>query len=352
MTHEPRTVVSLRQSSTRISTDSVGAARASFARVGVSKALLAVVALSACTVAGPPPAWPRQQPSYPTLEAPSPAPWVGTAGPSSDSQPASYDGPSMNPAIPHAQIPGYNTRVVALRTTLGRAAVVLEMRTGARQEIRSSVCNDPSPVQRGCSVCELAGDTDALDSAVLDALVVAFDRYPASVLEATHIEKVALCTHIKYIDIDDPGAIGTVDLKERRQIVSREPVIGHPYDAFGETTTEDIVHHELFHLFEFERMRGLYNDDPEWRLYNPTAFEYGDTYKDARDRPTGFVDPYASTDEIEDKASVYQYMMAHPRELCAIEKSDPIVKKKVALIWERITGLTDDAYLKARATCN
>lgn len=253
--------------------------------------------------------------------------------------------------IPHAAIPGYNTRVVALRTTLGRAAVKLETRTGVRQEIRSSVCNDPSPVQRGCSVCELAGETDALDSAVLDALVVAFDRYPASVLEATHIDKVALCTHIKYIDIDDPGAIGTVDLKERRLIVSLEPFIGQQYDAYGETTTEDIVHHELFHLFEFERMRPFYNDDPEWRLYNPTGFDYGDTYKDSRDRPAGFVDPYASTDEIEDKASVYQYMMAHPSELCAIEKSDPIVKKKVALLWERIASLTDDAYLKARLQC-
>ena len=315
----------------------------------IGKLAISTVALSACTVAGPPPTWPKVQPSYPSLEPSAPPPW--SAPTSDDAQPASYDGPSMNPTIPHAKIAGYNTRVVALRTTLGRAAVKLEMRTGVRQEIRSSVCNDPSPVQRGCSVCELAGETDALDSAVLDALVVAFDRYPTNVLEATHIDKVALCTRIKYVDINDPGAIGTVDLKERRLIVSLEPFMGHQYDAHGETTTEDIVHHELFHLFEFERMRDNYNDDPVWRVYNPVGFDYGDTYKDARDRPTGFVDPYASTDEIEDKASVYQYMMAHPSELCEIEKADPIVKKKVSLVRDRIAALTDAAYLDKRLRC-
>jgi hypothetical protein len=255
---------------------------------------------------------------------------------------------------PHAVVPGYNTRVVALRTSLGRAAIKLEMRTGARHSIRSSVCSDSSAPQRGCSVCELAGETDELDSAVLDALLVAFDRYPADVLEATHIEKVALCKKLGYEDIPDRGTVGTVDLKEKRLLISLAPFLGRQYDAYGEQTTEDIVHHELFHLFEFERMRAFYSDDPEWRLWNPLGFSYTDdsgTSSTSSDRKFGFVNSYATTNEIEDKASVYQLMMARPTELCGIQKIDPTVRKKVELLWERIGALTDDTFLKKRARC-
>jgi hypothetical protein len=302
------------------------------------------IACVSCTIAGPTPAPPRAHPSWPSLQPSSPATeasWID------DATDAFFDS-----TTPHAVVPGYNTRVVAIRTSLGRAAIQLEMRTGARRTIRSSACGDPSPVQTGCSVCELAGETDDLDSAVLDAILVAFNRYPADVLEATHIEKVALCKKLSYEDIADRGTVGTVDLKERRLIISLAPFLGHQYDENGSQTTEDIVHHELFHLFEYERMRTNYNDDPEWRLWNPLGFAYVDSGGTAKaDRPFGFVDPYAATNEIEDKASVYQFMMARPAELCEIEKVDPTVRKKVSVIWERIDGLTDDAFLQNRARC-
>jgi hypothetical protein len=325
--------------------------------ISVGARLLAVsscIALTgvSCTVAGPTPLPPRTHPSWPTLEAspaqPQPA-WTDDTG----ATPASYDLPAIIPLPGQRKVvPGYNTRVVALRTSLGRAAIDLEMRTPARQTIRSSACGDPNPVQTGCSVCELAGETDDLDSAVLDALLVAFDRYPAKVLEDTHIDKVALCSKLSYEDIVDHGTVGTVDLKERRLIISVAPFLGHQYDENGTQTAEDIVHHELFHLFEYERMRTSYTDDPEWRLWNPLGFSYVDSGGTAPDdRPFGFVDEYAATNEIEDKASVYQFMMARPSELCEIEKKDPTVRKKVKVLWQRIAALTDDGFLAKRARC-
>ncbi|HTL34446.1 MAG TPA: hypothetical protein VL326_15065 [Kofleriaceae bacterium] len=305
-----------------------------------------------CTVAGPTPLPPRTRPSWPTLEPSAPQPtWANDTGATD----ASYSTPNgLTPTRLHVVVPGYNTRVVAIRTSLGRAAIKLEMRTPARQTIRSSACGDPSPVQTGCSVCELAGETDDMDSAVLDAVLTAFDRYPAKVLEDTHVDKVALCKKLSYEDIPDRGTVGTVDLKEHRLIVSVAPFIGHQYDAYGQQTAEDIVHHELFHLFEFERMHDNYQDDPAWRLWNPLGFTYVDSggkAPDDDDRPDGFVNAYAATNEIEDKASVYQYLMARPSELCEIEKKDPTLRKKVDILWKRIGAITDDAFLRTRARC-
>jgi hypothetical protein len=306
------------------------------------------IACVSCTIAGPTPAPKRSHPSWPSLQPSSPSTTAWT----DDATEASYDSPTLMSSTPHAVVPGYNSRVVGIRTSLGRAAIQLEMRSAARKTIRSSACGDPSPVQTGCSVCVLAGETDDLDSAVLDAILVAFNRYPADVLEATHIEKVALCSKLSYEDIPDRGTVGTVDLKERRLIVSLAPFLGEQYDASGPQTTEDIIHHELFHLFEYERMHANYIDDPWWRLWNPLGFEYTDSGgTEKTDRPFGFVDPYAATNEIEDKASVYQFMMARPAELCDLEKIDPTVRKKVSVIWERIDALTDDTFLKNRARC-
>ena len=56
----------------------------------------------------------------------------------------------------------YNSRVVALRTSLGRAAISLEL-AGRRTVIQTASC-DRDPQE--CVRCELAGESDALDGAV------------------------------------------------------------------------------------------------------------------------------------------------------------------------------------------
>lgn len=276
-----------------------------------------VALLVACGGCGPP-APPPGKPSWPTLEP------TGAS---------------------------YNSRVVALRTSLGRAAITLEMR-GAADVIRSSACTDPEARrnQTGCARCELAGESDHLDEATLDGLRTAFDRYPASFLVASHIEHVVLCKHIEYEDIQrEQLTAGTVDYQQRRLFVSVESFLDRVYDAAGPFTAEDIVHHELFHLIEWEHMRDEMND-PEWRLQNPIGFEYRDSALDG-ERPSGFVNAYAATNELEDRASTFQYLMARPAELCGIAQQDPIVWAKVRLIWERVAAIDGEGWLRARALC-
>lgn len=246
----------------------------------------------------------------------------------------------------------YNSRIVALRTSLGRAAISLEMRTAAVDLIRSSNCDlsTRDRLQAGCARCELAGEGDPFDSAVLDALVVAFDRYTADVLEGTHIERVSLCRKLDDEENLAKRSIGTVDLRSRRLFISIAPFLNREYDAEGAVTTEDIVHHELFHQFEFERMRELFDDDPEWRLLNPLGFEY-ETAADERPRTGGFINEYAAVAETEDRASMFQYLLARPEELCTIAEQDPGVRAKTRLLWRRIKPLVGDAFLKTRAAC-
>jgi hypothetical protein len=246
----------------------------------------------------------------------------------------------------------YNSKVVALRTTLGRAAIRLEMR-GTQDAIRTAPCTDEDAqrLQAGCVRCDLAEESDQLDEAALDAMRVAFDRYPASFLIASHIENVALCKRIVYSDPTHERAAGTVDYKRRRLFINIEGFVGHVYDASGPFTVEDIVHHELFHLIEFEHMRNEMND-PEWRLYNPIGFDYSDSRGERfATRPIGFVNAYAATNEIEDRASTFEYMMARPAELCELVKADAVVRAKVKLIWTRVAKVDGDAWLRARALC-
>jgi hypothetical protein len=285
-----------------------------------------LLAIAGCVPPPPPPA----PPSWPTLEP--------TGG---------DDGTGHAPL----EGPAYNSRVIALRTTLGRAAIRLELRGKARV-LRGSNCDaaEGARLQTGCPRCELAGEHDPLDRAALDAITAAFDRYPAGALEETRVERVALCAKLDYEDLAERRTAGTVDLRDRRLLINVSPFFHRQYESAGSFTVEDIVHHELFHLFEHERMRAQYTDDPEWRLHNPPGFEYADPAT-ADDRPHGFVNPYATTNEIEDRASVFQYLMARPDELCEIAKGDPIVRDKVALLRDRIEKLAGAGWLDARAAC-
>jgi hypothetical protein len=257
--------------------------------------------------------------------------------------------PYREPILPEG-LPGptYNSRVVALRTTLGRAAIRLEMR-GEVEEVKTPGCYSRSEFS-GCAVCELVGEDDPLDGAVLESLVTAFDRYPSDVLEATHVDKVALCKDIVYRDPAGKKVAGTIDVEERRLLISLKAFFNHDYEWASQWyTTEHIVHHELFHLFEHERMRTEFDDDPEWRLMNPPGFVYTNAAQETR--PAGFVNEYATTNEVEDRASVFEMIMSTPDELCAIAKDDEVVRTKVELVWRRAAALVGDSFMRVRAPC-
>ncbi len=194
------------------------------------------------------------------------------------------------------------------------------------------------------SQCLPSSDPDAVDAAEA-RLAEILALYPPRVLEVARVERFVLCARID----NTPEAIG----------------LATPWEhAIRLDITTDqlaaVVHHEMFHMLELapELARedaeyaktGLEvrpSFDIEWELANPRGFVYGPRTT----RPDGFVDAYAATDAVEDRASTYEYMMAHGEELCALARRDRVVRDKVRIIRSRIAALGGGELVHARPPC-
>ena len=243
-------------------------------------------------------------------------------------------------------------RMTELRTTLGRASIRLDTR-GSEPVLRTSACSTASTVEPGgCARCVLTtgADFDGVDPAVIEAITIAFARYPTSLLIRTGIEHVTLCEHIVFDDKEHARAAGMADLEAHRLLINLHSFLERSYDPLDSFTMEDIVHHELFHLLDWELAPDGFVDDPEWGAVNPTGFRYGPNKATDPVLP-GFVNSYAATNAVEDRATVFQYLMARPSELCTMARSDRILAEKTQLVWRRIERSTGIEFLRERATC-
>lgn len=82
----------------------------------------------------------------------------------------------------------------------------------------------------------------------------------------------------------------------------------------------DSFNHEVFHYIDYyiEDKGGKYNS---WNSFNPSGFEYGNVVSDYSYNRTFsedafFVNNYAQTDQFEDRASTFEYMMAPTKASC------------------------------------
>ncbi len=240
----------------------------------------------------------------------------------------------------------YARKILGLRATLARSHVDLDVQAEFR-----TCGNRDAP---GCLRCEVATREaiGGVDPDMIDAVATAFARYPPNVLTAAKLEHVALCRRIRYEhDAGRPDPAGVAVLEDHRLLISVEHFVGETYDYSGSFTIEEVVHHEMFHLLDYANLGAKLGNDAEWHALNAPAFAYKQLDTLAVPRPAGFVDPYASTDEAEDRASTFEYLMSHAAELCKIAADDPIVMKKVTVVWRRIAKLTGPTLLHAWAPC-
>ncbi|MCC6524550.1 MAG: hypothetical protein IT373_17980 [Polyangiaceae bacterium] len=195
----------------------------------------------------------------------------------------------------------------------------------------------------GCFRCKLAGVIPAGLEARVHAFAQAFVDTPASLLRAAHLARVALCAELEYERGPDGDDLvgGTVDHLRRELLLSVDEVFPLP--------GADVLHHELFHLFETATSPRTTFRDPEWTAHNPPDFRYG-RHEDGT-VVAGFLNTHAMRNLREDHATVYQFIMARPTELCA---SDARLLGKARLLGARIRaviGAADAAYLVRRAPC-
>ncbi len=95
---------------------------------------------------------------------------------------------------------------------------------------------------------------------------------------------------------------------------------------------EETFYHESYHYIErylFKRGANF----SSWNSMNPNSFNYGTIYRDLSYSNTFqensyFVNNYAQTDEKEDRASTFEYMMAPSKAIC-LNSGNPVWQKAV-----------------------
>jgi hypothetical protein len=236
--------------------------------------------------------------------------------------------------------PGFVASTHKLEVTLARNGLVLDT-----QPIVTT-CDVPDP-KRNCARCEVATMLHEIDPGIIDGMAIAFARYPKRVLDAARIERVALCRVITY-DSGDHGPAGLADPATHRVFISVDHIMRGRGAMLG---IEETVHHEVFHLLDFFALLGprVYTD-VEWLALNPRGTTYEDDAINTP-RPAGFVNSYARTDQMEDRASTFQLLMSHPDELCALAADDPALARKVRLVWQRIARVEGAERLGITARC-
>src|SRR5262249_21743107 len=115
-------------------------------------------------------------------------------------------------------------------------------------------------------------------------------------------------------------------------------------------TIEQVVHHELFHALDYGALSGTWERDTDWLALNPPGFAYRDPAAPS-DRPPRLVDVYATPHEMGDGASTSESLIGQPEKLCEIAKADPVVKRKVRLVWHRVSAVTGEELLRQSAPC-
>ncbi len=234
----------------------------------------------------------------------------------------------------------YESRVATLRATLARSHIDLD----AGPVIKA--CGSHHGID-DCFTCEIVRrlDTSDVDPDMIDAVAIAFAHYPTNVLKAAKLEHVSLCRRIRYDHNDAVNPSGLAMADDRRLMISIEQFSNKAHEAYGNYSIEQVVHHELFHMLDHATNGEKVNADREWHALLPAGFAYRDPAPLGGIRPSGFVNNYATTNELEDRATVYEYMMGQPEELCALAAADPRVAAKARLVRARVARLMGESRL-------
>jgi hypothetical protein len=244
----------------------------------------------------------------------------------------------------------YVARIAGLRATLARHHVEIDT-----QPVIETCAGDhyPDRALARCVRCEVASreNTGGVDPSLIDGVAIAFGLYPPALIKASGLEHVALCRTIRIQGEPDERAPAGVAISDHhRLLISVEHFVEGA--AMSEHfTIEQVVHHEVFHLFDYATSSTIADTDRAWAALNPRGFEYRDPAAAEGTRPTGFLNPYATTNEREDRATVFEYLLGQPTKLCEIAKVDPAVAAKTTAVWKRVAKVVGDKLLRQHAPC-
>jgi hypothetical protein len=226
-----------------------------------------------------------------------------------------------------------------LKSIAGAASIALEI--GPAPILRTHSCAAGPPGAASvhaagkCYQCTLAVfDPDPGEplhplEASLRTLATTLLAYPHSFLRVARIEKIALCRKL----VDEVSGETSDHVAGLAEGTGRRLMVN--LDQRDLARPDATLHHEIFHLFDQATApRGDHQHDSEWEHINPRSFHYGDAASSTI--AAGFVNDYAKTNPAEDKASVFEYLMSYPDELCSRGADDPLLLAKARLVLSRI----------------
>ena len=209
-------------------------------------------------------------------------------------------------------------------TTLGKPTLDSAACTKPEYTVRDAMGGFVVIRDKGCFTCTLAPETDAAH--IIGQYAHGLRDEPDAFLVAAGFRALTLCSHIEQHSDAEILVGGTIDSQAGGLFVLVNDI---------DLTGEEIVAHELFHLFDRH---------PTMLKYAPRDEEWP--------AEGGYVNGYARTSVREDHATVYQYMMARPKELCDEAAADPVILAKARIIRGRIASVIGDvSYLDQRLPC-
>jgi hypothetical protein len=135
-----------------------------------------------------------------------------------------------------------------------------------------------------------------------------WNKYPREWIKATKLKGIVF---VKNLSVDKQKRMAMPDSEGRVLYYD----VG--YLKYGEKYNRETIHHEFYHLIEYEFFGDFYYKDPVWAKFNPQGFSYGkggaSAYTDKsyvhKEHPSqGFVSSYSTYGLEEDKAEVYAYL--------------------------------------------
>lgn len=186
-------------------------------------------------------------------------------------------------------------------------------------------------------------------------------KYPPSYVKSLDITRFRVLETLTRKNFEDDESIGGTANYE-----------GEIYVANGdiESFYRQTIHHEISHRADYEQSElrdkipfiGWLLDeikdemfDADWAKLNPKGKDVylRNNWRRYREmhpgvRPKGFIRPYGSKNQGEDRATIAEILMTNPQYLFRLNKNDKVLHKKthrmIELYKQRTNGLMDEAY--------
>jgi hypothetical protein len=171
------------------------------------------------------------------------------------------------------------------------------------------------------------------------------DKYPKSFFKKIHLKHVLL---VKKLFNEESPAEGIYD--SLHNVVYIEFLRGKRFNF----SQRHNVHHEIFHVIDFELQRQQFLDSISWEALNPLGVEYSKeearmieknrAYHFSAPEQIGFITLYARTSALEDRAEVFASLMVSSQYKIAMRwmRVDSVLKSKIEYIQKVMKNFIPD----------